>query len=901
MGDSGSRRSTLVSRLPIFRRSISRKHDSLPSSPSSGNTVGVGVHSSSPSSTNSSSGSTGKRRSLFRTPSISFHHKKGSEPKQDTTNQNLSISNGAQPGHSSMQKLSLEEHTKTRGRHSVGFSSSRNKKITRSLTEDFEREKEHSTNKNVFINCLSSGKSEGDDSGFTEEQTRRSVKQSTKKLLTKSFSSHYKFSKPVPQSQSISLVQQSEFSLEITEYQEKEPVLLRASPSCSVDITERAGSSLQSPLLSADFTTAQTPSEFLALTEDSVSEVDAFPKSGSMASHCDNFGHNDSTSQISPNPAAVTKTTVDLMGTVPCAIMSPGKYRLEGRCSTESNSLPEISAANQKEVLLQITELPVMNGSDSETHLSADTKREHMVIQNGETMLATSSPRKLGFYEQHKAITERVKGIHPISDSRIIPSSGDHHILNKTSYGYDANPAKVLASSLSPYREGRFIERRLRSSSEGTAGSSRMTLKPKDGTAEEVNSLKKQRAGSSSSKMNSMDVLNNLGSCELDEDDLMLDLEFLEEQNLHPSVCREDSYHSVVSCAAVVLTPMEPTIEMKKREELKFSEPSKQNLSLKLTKDIDQEARCSHIRGMPSSPSADWPLPGVEENGGIDSLPFRLMLQDCTAVKTLLLKMKRVLQESADMSPASSTTSLPVSPLTEEPSPFKDIMKDECSMLKLQLKEKDELISQLQEELEKVQHLQKAFASRVDKSTQTELLGYDGLNLKRLDSAQGGREATYRNRIVSQSLSTRDRKAMHTPIEDHFRYSAADQTSPYKSKTCQLSSLCLSNFLKDKELVEVIKHSRGTYETLTSEVTQNLRTTVGQNSLKPAAKTEGLSTFSEKPKDQAAVARQHSTFTGRFGQPPRGPISLHMYSRKNVFLHHNLHTTELQTLGQQDG
>ncbi|XP_030721525.1 serine-rich coiled-coil domain-containing protein 1 isoform X2 [Globicephala melas] len=874
MGDSRSRRSTLVSRLPIFRRSISRKHDSLPSSPSSSNTVGV--HSSSPSSTNSSSGSTGKRRSLFRTPSISFHHRKGSEPKQEPTNQNLSISNGAQPGHSSMQKPSLEEHTKTRGRHSVGFSSSRNKKITRSLTEDFERENEHSTNKNVFINCLSSGKSEGDDSGFTEEQTRRSVKQSTKKLLTKSFSSHYKFSKPVPQSQSISLVQQSEFSLEIAQYQEREPVVLRGSPSCSVDVTERVGSSLPSPLLSADVTTAQTPSEFLALTEDSVSEADAFPKSGSMASHCDNFGHSDSTSQISPNPAAAATKTTDLMGTAPCAIMSPGKYRLEGRCSTESKSLPETSAANQKEVLLQITELPAMNASDSEIHLSADTRRgEHMVIQNGETMLATSSPRKLGFYEQHKAIAERVKGIHPISDSRIIPSSGDHYILNKTSYGYDANPAKVLASSLSPYREGRFIERRLRSSSEGTAGSSRMILKPKDGNVEEVNSLRKQRAGSSSSKMNSMDVLNNLGSCELDEDDLMLDLEFLEEQNLHPSVCREDSYHSVVSCAAVVLTPMDPTIEMKKREELKFPEPSKQNLSLKLTKEIDQEARCPHIRGMPSSPSADWPLPGVEENGGIDSLPFRLMLQDCTAVKTLLLKMKRVLQESTDMSPASSTTSLPVSPLTEEPSPFKDIMKDECSMLKLQLKEKDELISQLQEEL--------------------------GLNLKRPESVQGGREATYRNRIVNQSLSTRDRKAMHTPTEDRFRYSAADQTSPYKSKNCQLSSLCLSNFLKDKELVEVIKHSRGTYETLTSEVTQNLRATVGQNSLKPIAKTEGLSTFSEKPKDQAAVARQHSTFTGRFGQPPRGPISLHMYSRKNVFLHHNLHTTELQALGQQDG
>ncbi|ELK13695.1 Protein FAM190A [Pteropus alecto] len=401
-----------------------------------------------------------------------------------------------------MQKLSLEEHIKTRGRHSVGFSSSRNKKITRSLTEDFEREKEHSTNKNVFINCLSSGKSEGDDSGFTE-QTRRSVKQSTKKLLTKSFSSHYKFSKPVPQSQSISLVQQSEFSLEITQYQEREPILVRASPSCSVDVTERAGSSLQSPLLSADLTTAQTPSEFLALTEDSVSEVDAFSKSGSMVSHCDNLGHNDSTSQISPNPAAVTKT-IDLMNTIPCAVMSPGKYRLESRCSTESNSLPETSAANQKEVLLQITNLPVMNGSDSKTHLSADTQvEEQMILQNGEMMLASSSPRKLGFYEQHKSIAERVKGIHPISDSRIIPS-GDRHVFNKTSYGCDANPAKVLASSLSPYREGRFIERRLRSSSEGTAGSSRMILKPKDGNIEEVNSLRKQRTGSSSSKMNSM-------------------------------------------------------------------------------------------------------------------------------------------------------------------------------------------------------------------------------------------------------------------------------------------------------------------------------------------------------------------------------------------------------------
>nr|XP_014431889.1 serine-rich coiled-coil domain-containing protein 1 isoform X2 [Pelodiscus sinensis] len=156
-------------------------------------------------------------------------------------------------------------------------------------------------------------------------------------------------------------------------------------------------------------------------------------------------------------------------------------------------------------------------------------------------------------------------------------------------------------------------------------------------------------------------------------------------------------------------------------------EVAKRNLSLKLSKEVDQgEIRYPRVSQVASSPSVDWTFAGLEEGGSMESLPFRLMMQDCTAVKTLLLKMKRVLQESTDMSPASSTASLPVSPLTEEPVPFKDIMKDECSVLKLQLKERDELISQLREDLEKAQHLQKTLASQADKSTQTELVGHDG-------------------------------------------------------------------------------------------------------------------------------------------------------------------------------
>ena len=70
------------------------------------------------------------------------------------------------------------------------------------------------------------------------------------------------------------------------------------------------------------------------------------------------------------------------------------------------------------------------------------------------------------------------------------------------------------------------------------------------------------------------------------------------------------------------------------------------NLSLKLSKEVDRgEARCPRVSQLASSPSVEWPFAAIEDGGGMESLPFRLMMQDCTAVKTLLLKMKRVLQE----------------------------------------------------------------------------------------------------------------------------------------------------------------------------------------------------------------------------------------------------------------
>ncbi|XP_074397018.1 serine-rich coiled-coil domain-containing protein 1 isoform X2 [Zonotrichia albicollis] len=858
MGDSGSRRSTLVSRLPIFRRSVSRRHDSLPSSPSSANAIGV--HTSSPSSTNSSSGSTGKRRSIFRTPSISFHNKKGNEQKPDSASQNVNISNGAQSSLSTFHKLSLDEHIKSRGRHSVGFGSSRNKKITRSLTEDFEKGKEPSANKNVFINCISSGKNEGDDSGFAEERSRYSVKQSTRKLLTKSFSSHYKFSKPVPESQSVSSVQQPRCLLEVKSYVESEPVMARSSPPCSAETTECMGSSLQSPLLSADLTAAQTPSDFIALTEDSVSEADALPSSGPGVPLAEDFGHDVSAPQVFFNPAAAPARERD---TVQSAGHSAGVSPVShaSSCSVEPSTLFKTSVANQTKVLLQANGLHVNDARHIEKSNSENARLETVALECREEPV-TLSPKARGLSGSRDESTpsKHMRNTIPVVESNTVPCSEPQSF--KMQQGYESNHSKVdVANSLSPYREGRFVEKRLRSSSEGTAGGSRLIIKPKDGNAEELNSLRKQRASSSSSKMNSMDVLNNLGSCELDEDDLMLDLEFLEEQHHQRSVCREDSYQSIVSCAAVVLTPVETTAETRKKEQMIMPDVSKQNLSLKLSKEVEQgEARHPRVSQLAGSPSVEWPFPGLEEGGGIESLPFRLMLQDCTAVKTLLLKMKRVLQE--------------------------DGIKDECSVLKLQLKERDELIAQLREELEKAQCFQKALSSQADKSTQTELVGHD---------------TTYPVRTVSQNLSTRDRKSALTPTEDPFRHPPGNQAAAYESKSCQLSNLCLSSLLKEKELVEAIKHTRGTYEALAPEAAQNGLAVTAASPAQATSKADGFPAFPGASKDQSAVPRQHSTFTGRLGQPPRGPISLHMYSRKNVFLHHNLHTAELQTSGQQDG
>uniref|UniRef100_A0A8C9XVX0 Coiled-coil serine rich protein 1 n=1 Tax=Sander lucioperca TaxID=283035 RepID=A0A8C9XVX0_SANLU len=664
MGESGSRRSTLVSRLPIFRRSSSKRQESLPSSPSSGG-QGNGVHTSSPSSTNSSSGSTGKRRSLFRTPSLNFSAKRNSVPRQAIT---TSLSTGFSEGGG-----------RPKSRHSFGFGSHKQKKIPRSQTEDLEKVSSSSSstaNRNVFINCISgSGANEGDDSGFLDDYSGGSNnKRSSRKkqLLPKSFSAHHRFSRTSDHHR---------------------PPEVNLEPPSSTTITPEAGgltpgswpgellgaggeSSLQSPMISEDQTTAITPSEFIPITEDSVSEVDALP---------------------APSPGSGLAPESASVPAVPC--------------------LPLLEERKE--------------GCHSNPEQSERRARNIRSIQERGSFCGCHEPRSSHLRKPHAA---------------------------------------SLCSSVSPYHEVMRMERRLRSSSEG-AGGPRIHGNHRDAPGMEGCGLLKHRNNSSSSKLGSLDVLNNLGSSELDEDDLMLDLDLSDDQR-HRHVSREDSSQSLASCLNLLPSPIDPSGDRI---------PGREN-----------NQRYVYLE--------DEHLPP-----GLETLPFRLMQQDCTAVKTLLLRLRRTLQESTETSPASSLQSLPISPCSEKSLPFKDPGREEA--LLQQLREKDEQILRLHSEL------------------------------VRFTNQGGGEHPTPSHipRAVGASASS----SLH---------SLASRGSPSPSISSSI-----------------------------------------QASPPPPPFPASSSSSSSS-----------STFTGRLGQPPRGPLSLHSYSRKNVFLQHSLQTAELQALTQRD-
>uniref|UniRef100_A0A8C6SWM1 Coiled-coil serine-rich protein 1 n=1 Tax=Neogobius melanostomus TaxID=47308 RepID=A0A8C6SWM1_9GOBI len=955
MGESSSRRSTLVSRLPIFRRSSSKKQDSLPSSPSSGG-VGNGVHTSSPSSTNSSSGSTGKRRSLFRAPSLGFSSKRNSDPREPPANLNLSSppppqvpdangnSQSAIP--TSVSAGFSEGGGRSKSRHSFGFGSHRQKKITRSQTEDFDKASSSSSstgNRNVFINCISgSGVNEGDDSGFLDDfsgasnNNKRSSSRQKKQLLPKSFSAHHRFS-----SRNSDHHRPPEVTVEACP-DAPTPTSTTVTPGSWPGELLGAGgeSSLQSPMISEDRTTAITPSEFHPITEDSASDsVDALPAPSPVPA-------------VPPESATVPEEDVDA-ATLDAteepennntAASTSQVFFSPAQSSAERPLPPDTSTANNTDYETAVSL------SEPETAVPCPPLREQSAEERQEREEERKGAREEVSVEERRELTRgrragyntetsesepyavRSEGAGPERRPRTTRSfqepRGSFCGCHEPRHSHLRKPhAGSLCSSVSPYHEVMRLERRLRSSSEGAGGPHIHGNVP----GLEGCGLLKHRHNSSSSKLGSLDVLNNLGSSELDEDDLMLDLDLSDDQK-HRHVSRENSSQSLTSC--LLHSPLDPNGERILGKEFSHRE-SNRPISLLLA-----EGSSGLAVGREDEP----PAPGLE------TLPLRLMQQDCTAVKTLLLRLKRTLQESTETSPASSLQSLPISPCSEKSLPFKDPGREEA--LLQQLKEKDELIVKLQNELESAKAaLKMKDCQMTDRTTQTEHAGPETNHPGRWSGAGSN---------SSSSLGSRERRAVrptagaahagdhinqhapHHPLHgrahtarDEQRHHQAASTRSHGGNvavlsvaTYPLSQHYVSNHSRQLEAVS------SSVESLTQSVggggalslcgglrrgehhphhhpSSHIPRAINSNGSSASSSLHSLSRASVSSSDQSSpppatpssvssVSSSSSAFAGRLGQPPRGPLSLHSYTRKNVFLQHSLHTAELQALTQRD-
>ncbi|XP_024271020.1 serine-rich coiled-coil domain-containing protein 1-like isoform X2 [Oncorhynchus tshawytscha] len=900
MGESGSCRSTLVSRLPIFRRSLSKRQDSLPSSPSSGG-VGNGVHTSSPSSTNSSNSSTGKRRSLFRKPSIRFSSKRNSEPPRIQT----PPLDPAQDSNDSQANPQMGFHDgagppRAKPRHSFGFGGHRQKKITRSQTEDFEKVSS-TANRNVFIKCISSATNEGDDSGFLEDYSGGSKRSSRQKkqLLPKSFSAHHRFSKNSEQC--------------------KPPEVNIEPPTSGGTLGSWPGellgeSSLQSPMLSEDHTTALTPSEFnVPITEDTVSEVDALPAPSPADPPDSNFSHVVSTSQVLFTPA---------------------------QAATDKPLLPDTSTANTTECETAIpvtgpataatTPMPPQQQQSQEYKEEGEEEKEDVPVveeevrpEQTETSESEAGPvRSKGYHSNPEQSERRSRNSVLIQEPGKGVCCGRHEL--RSCHLRKPHTVSMCSSGASPYHEVIRMERRLRSSSEGAGVPRQLHLNLREPhSATEGNVLLRKRNNSSSSKLGSLDLLNNLGSSELDEDDLMLDLELSDDQRQR-HVFREDSSQSLSSCLSLLHSRFEPSGDgIPGREpsdnrilgrepsgdgilgrepsgnRILGREPSGDGIPGREpsgNRILDREPSGDGIpsrepRGAtahrePSRPTtllpADWCLGREDEAPGLEALPLRLMQQDCTSVKTLLLRLRRTLQEE---------------PGREE-------------ALVLQLREKDELILQLQAELESAKAALKPICQKADRTTQTD---------------RPGSETIHPSRTTSQnSTSTRDRSPARSLIEDQYSRMAAEHSTSSDESHCPAPALSPSGPGGGRDHAGPPRRPEGA---LTSSEVGALRRIDYPASQIPRAVGVGtavwgsssslqsrgspcrssLSSDSERApvpipcQPSLSTSSSSSSFTGRLGQPPRGPLSLHMYSRKNVFLQHSLHTAELQALAQHDG
>uniref|UniRef100_A0A8D0KCU6 Coiled-coil serine rich protein 2 n=1 Tax=Salvator merianae TaxID=96440 RepID=A0A8D0KCU6_SALMN len=211
-----------------------------------------------------------------------------------------------------------------------------------------------------------------------------------------------------------------------------------------------------------------------------------------------------------------------------------------------------------------------------------------------------------------------------------------------------------------------------------------------------------------SSEMNSIDILNNLDSCDLEDDDLMLDVDLPEDKSCDNVDCENMNRYE---------RPDRNIRQQKdglwKRTPQRWNTQDHYHLGHTdhySSSRNDLNRSCNYLDSPPvghlegyGAPSLYPPLRCLPANTVmLDEMTLRHMVQDCTAVKTQLLKMKRILhQNDENVSLHDIAVSLPSNIEVQEPEPLykTDDLLSEITQLKEDLKKKDEMIKRLEHRL----------------------------------------------------------------------------------------------------------------------------------------------------------------------------------------------------------
>ncbi|XP_067408632.1 serine-rich coiled-coil domain-containing protein 2 isoform X3 [Emydura macquarii macquarii] len=217
-----------------------------------------------------------------------------------------------------------------------------------------------------------------------------------------------------------------------------------------------------------------------------------------------------------------------------------------------------------------------------------------------------------------------------------------------------------------------------------------------------------------SSEMNSIDILNNLDSCDLEDDDLMLDVDLPEDTPCDNVECenmnrydRQDRNTRQLQDGFWKRTPQcwgaQDHYQFGHADHLPRGKNDLSSISFRESHYLEPPVGHFEGYGAPNIYQASRHLVGLPENTVmLDEMTLRHMVQDCTAVKTQLLKLKRLLhQNDENISLQDIPFPIPSSPEPQDVDPMyktEDLL-NEIRQLKEDLKKKDETIKLLEHQL----------------------------------------------------------------------------------------------------------------------------------------------------------------------------------------------------------